>query len=133
MPHKTVDVALLKDIARRVRIDILRALHNAKSGHTGGSLSSVEILVSLYFSHMRHNPANPYWEDRDRFILSKGHGVPALYAVLANAGYFPRDELMTLRKPGSRLQGHPEYDLRQPLDHWDMVSPPRMVLLWRRR
>ena len=111
MFEKTRDPVVLKEIARRVRIDLVKALNKAKSGHTGGSLSSVEILVSLYFSHMRHDPNDPTWNDRDRFILSKGHGVPALYAVLANAGYFPREELMTLRKPGSRLQGHPEYDL----------------------
>jgi transketolase len=111
MLEKTSDPAALREIARKVRIDLLKALHKAKSGHTGGSLSSVEILVSLYFSHMRHDPNNPRWIDRDMFVLSKGHGVPALYAVLANAGYFPREELMTLRKPGSRLQGHPEYDL----------------------
>jgi transketolase len=108
---KTVNVDALKDVARKVRIDLLKALHRAKSGHTGGSLSSVEILVSLYFSELRYNPKNPRWENRDRFILSKGHGVPALYSVLAHAGYFPREELMSLRKPGSRLQGHPEYDM----------------------
>ncbi|MBI4228862.1 MAG: transketolase [Deltaproteobacteria bacterium] len=111
MLEKTNDPVTLKEIARKVRIDILKSLHKAKSGHTGGSLSSVEILVSLYFSRMKHDPNNPSWTERDRFVLSKGHGVPALYAVLANAGYFPREELMTLRRPGSRLQGHPEYDL----------------------
>lgn len=111
MFEKTREIGVLKKIARNVRIDLLRALHHAKSGHTGGSLSSVEILVALYFSVLRHDPARPRWEDRDRFILSKGHGVPALYSVLANAGYFPREYLLTLRKPGSRLQGHPEYDL----------------------
>ena len=111
MFEKTKEISVLKDIARNVRIDLLRALHHAKSGHTGGSLSSVEILVTLYFSELRHDPTHPCWEDRDRFILSKGHGVPALYSVFANAGYFPREDLMTLRKPGSRLQGHPEYDL----------------------
>ncbi|HLE25697.1 MAG TPA: transketolase [Thermodesulfobacteriota bacterium] len=111
MHERTKNVDILKEIARRVRIDLLKALHRAKSGHTGGSLSSVEILVSLYFSELRHNPKNPRWEDRDRFVLSKGHGVPALYSVLAHAGYFAREELMSLRKPGSRLQGHPEYDL----------------------
>ncbi len=111
MHERAKNVDILKEIARRVRIDLLRALHRAKSGHTGGSLSSVEILVSLYFSELRHNPKNPRWGDRDRFVLSKGHGVPALYSVLAHAGYFARDELMSLRKPGSRLQGHPEYDL----------------------
>lgn len=111
MLEKTNDPVALNEIARKVRIDILKSLHKAKSGHTGGSLSSVEILVALYFSHIKHDPNNPSWTDRDRFVLSKGHGVPALYAVLANAGYFPREELMTLRRPGSRLQGHPEYDL----------------------
>ena len=111
MHERTKNVDILKEIARRVRIDLLKALHRAKSGHTGGSLSSVEILVSLYFSEMRHNPKNPRWGDRDRFVLSKGHGVPALYSVLAHAGYFAREELMSLRKLGSRLQGHPEYDL----------------------
>lgn len=105
------DVALLKEIARKVRIDILKALNRAKSGHTGGSLSCVEVLVALYFAHMRHDPKNPRWEDRDRFIMSKGHAAPALYAVLARAGYFDPEELATLRRPGSRLQGHPEYDL----------------------
>jgi transketolase len=111
MNERTKRVDELKEIARRVRIDLLKALHRAKSGHTGGSLSSVEILVSLYFSELRHNPKNPRWVDRDRFVLSKGHGVPALYSVLAHACYFPPEELMSLRKPGSRLQGHPEYDL----------------------
>ncbi|MGH7909453.1 MAG: transketolase [Thermodesulfobacteriota bacterium] len=111
MHERTKNVDILKEIARRVRIDLLKALHRAKSGHTGGSLSSVEILVSLYFSELRHNPKNPRWGDRDRFVLSKGHGVPALYSVLANAGYFAREELMSLRKLNSRLQGHPEYDL----------------------
>jgi transketolase len=111
MNERIKDVYTLKEIARRVRIDLLKALHRAKSGHTGGSLSSIEVLVSLYFSELRHNPKNPRWEKRDRFILSKGHGVPALYSVLAHAGYFPIEELMSLRKPGSRLQGHPEYNL----------------------
>lgn len=111
MFKRTNDIEALKDIAREVRIHLLKALHSAKSGHTGGSLSSVEILVALYFSELRHDPSYPRWEDRDRFVLSKGHGVPALYSVLAHAGYFPIDELMTLRKPDSRLQGHPEYNL----------------------
>jgi transketolase len=78
----------------------------AGSGHPGGSLSAVEILCALYFRILRHNPAQPLWPDRDRFILSKGHAAPALYAVLAECGYLPVDELMTLRKLGSRLQGH---------------------------
>jgi transketolase len=111
MAQKTKNVEALKEIARKVRIDLLNSLHKAKSGHTGGSLSSVEILVTLYFYELRHNPKNSHWEGRDRFVLSKGHGVPALYAVLAHAGYFSREELASLRKPGSRLQGHPEYNL----------------------
>lgn len=78
----------------------------AGSGHPAGSLSAVEILLALYFKYLRHNPQNPRWEDRDRFILSKGHAAPALYAVLAECGYFPIDELWTLRRIGSRLQGH---------------------------
>lgn len=80
---------------------------SAGSGHPGGSLSCCDILVALYFKVLRHNPKNPKWEDRDRFILSKGHSAPALYACLAEAGYFPQDELLTLRKLGSPLQGHP--------------------------
>lgn len=111
MFQTTDSIEDLREVARRVRIDVLKALNTAKSGHTGGSLSAVEILVTIYFSQMNHDPRNPSWKDRDRFIMSKGHGVPALYTVLAHSGYFPVEELMTLRKPGSRLQGHPEYDL----------------------
>lgn len=98
----------LKNIAREIRIDILKMLNKAKSGHTGGSLSAVEILVSLYYVIMKHNPEIPDWNERDRFVLSKGHGAPVLYAVLAHCGYFPRDELWTLRRLGSKLQGHPK-------------------------
>ncbi len=90
-----------------VRKNILRMLKAAKSGHSGGSLSSVEIMVALYFYKMKHNPQNPDWDGRDYFILSKGHVCPALYAVMAQAGYLPIEELETLRKMGSRLQGHP--------------------------
>jgi transketolase len=81
-------------------------LTEAGSGHTGGSLSIVEILVSLYYYKLRHNPEDPGWKERDRFILSKGHACPALYATLANCGYFPKEKLATLRKFGSELQGH---------------------------
>ncbi|MGQ0793651.1 MAG: transketolase [Deltaproteobacteria bacterium] len=111
MFERTKNVGALTEISRRVRVDLLKALNHSKSGHTGGSLSSVEMLVALYFSEMRHDPKNPRWADRDRFVLSKGHGAPALYSALAHAGYFPREELLTLRKTESRLQGHPEYDL----------------------
>jgi transketolase len=102
------DVDKLKTIARDIRIDILTMLAEAKSGHPGGSLSSVEILVALYFYKLRHDPKNPDWDGRDRFLLSKGHVCPALYAVLSAAGYFPKKELLTLRKFGSSLQGHPK-------------------------
>lgn len=102
------NVAELKRLARTVRRSIVQMTGRAGSGHPGGSLSAVEILCSLYFGVMRHNPAQPQWPDRDRFILSKGHAAPALYAVLAEAGYFDRELLSTLRRPGSPLQGHPE-------------------------
>jgi len=108
--NKRPDIEKLKAVARDVRIDIMKMLTEAGSGHPGGSLSSVEILVALYFYKLRHDPKNPSWPDRDRFILSKGHVCPALYAVLAHAGYFPKEELMTLRKLGSRLQGHSKKD-----------------------
>lgn len=97
----------LQERARRIRVHVLRSTAQARSGHPGGSLSSAEILAALYFKVMRIDPANPGWPDRDRFVLSKGHAAPALYAALAEAGYFPTEELLTLRKFGSRLQGHP--------------------------
>lgn len=109
--QKQPEISKLKEIAKQIRIDILRMLSNAASGHTGGSLSSVEILISLYWYKLRHNPAQPDWPQRDRFILSKGHGCPTLYAVLAHRGFFPKEELLTLRKFGSRLQGHPNLGL----------------------
>ncbi len=97
----------LKAVANNIRKDIIKMTAEAGSGHPGGSLSCVEILVSLYFSVMNHKPEDPEWEGRDRFVLSKGHAAPALYAVLARSGYFPLEELATLRKLNSRLQGHP--------------------------
>ncbi len=99
----------LQAIAKQVRRDIVQMIGAAGSGHPGGSLSAVEILVTLFFGGvMRHEPANPKWPDRDRFILSKGHACPVLYAVLAEAGYTPKDQLNTLRKLGSIYQGHPD-------------------------
>ncbi|MFH1258416.1 MAG: transketolase [Elusimicrobiota bacterium] len=98
----------------QVRSDIIRMLTEAKSGHSGGSLSSADLLVAIYDKIMRHDPQNPLWSNRDYFLLSKGHGCPALYATLANCGYFPREELLTLRKFGSRLQGHPAKDKNLP-------------------
>lgn len=98
----------LKEKACLIRQDIIRMIGAAGSGHPGGSLSGVEIVTALYFHLMRLDPQNPHWPDRDRFILSKGHAAPLLYAALAHRGYFPREELWTLRKLGSRLQGHPD-------------------------
>ncbi len=83
-------------------------LAEAKSGHPGGSLSAVELVVALYYAVMRHDPKNPKWPDRDRFILSKGHAAPLLYSILAEWGYFPKEQLKTLRKINSILQGHPD-------------------------
>ena len=96
----------LKAKAKLLRRHIIAMIAEAGSGHPGGSLSSVEIVTALYFSVLRHDPHNPSWPDRDRFILSKGHAAPLLYAALAESGYFPAEELLTLRKLGSRMQGH---------------------------
>lgn len=96
----------LPPMAKKLRRHIITMTATAGSGHPGGSLSAVELVAALYFKVMRHSPANPDWRDRDRFILSKGHAAPLLYATLAESGYIPVDELSTLRKLGSRLQGH---------------------------
>ena len=96
----------LQEMARRLRRHIVTMTAIAGSGHPGGSLSAVEMLTSLYFRALRHNPRDPSWPDRDRFILSKAHACPVLYAALAEAGYFPTIELTTFRKIDSRLQGH---------------------------
>ena len=101
------DLVSLKEKARILRIEILKMLAEAGSGHTGGSLSAADIVAALYFSKMRHNPKDPKWRERDRFILSKGHAAPVLYAALALSGYFEKTLLKTLRKLGSPLQGHP--------------------------
>jgi transketolase len=98
----------LKEAAITVRQEIVKMTSNAKSGHLGGSLSCVDILVALYFHYLKHNPQNPSWPERDRFVLSKGHAAPAFYATLALSGYFPREELKTFRDIDSRLQGHPD-------------------------
>jgi transketolase len=105
-----MDTHSLKSIAVKVRRDIVKMISAAGSGHPGGSLSSVELLVSLYFNHINFDSKNPDSDDRDYFILSKGHVCPVLYAVLAQRGCFELDELATLRKVGSRLQGHPAKD-----------------------
>src|SRR5271166_2276178 len=100
----------LQAIARKIRREIVVMIGAAKSGHPGGSLAAVEILVELYFNHMHYDPKNPTMPDRDRFILSKGHAAPVLYAVMAELGYeqTPLDKLNTLRKLGSVYQGHPD-------------------------
>ena len=105
--EKTRDVAQLSQIALRIRRDIVDMLFHAGSGHPGGSLGSTEIVTALYWGEMNHRPEDPHWPDRDRFVLSKGHVCPVLYAALGEAGYFPKDILCTLRKLGSPLQGHP--------------------------
>ena len=102
--------------ACKVRMGIIEGVYNAKSGHPGGSLSVADILTYLYFEHMNIDPKNPKWEDRDRFVLSNGHTAPALYSVLAHRGFFPVEELKTLRKPGSMLQGHPSMKLTPGID-----------------
>lgn len=101
------DVLFLKRKAIEIRKEVLKMIHRANSGHTGGSLSCVDILVTLFYKVMRFDPRNPRWEDRDRFILSKGHSVEAYYAVLADLGFFPKEELENYCKYGSRLTGHP--------------------------
>ncbi len=104
-----MDLEALKSKANDLRVDIVSMVSAAGSGHPGGSLSAVEVMCALYFGGvMRHDPAQPDAADRDRFVLSKGHAAPVLYAALAESGYFPVEELVTLRKLGSRLQGHPD-------------------------
>lgn len=110
MQEHVHDEKLIKNLnlkAVQVRKHIIRMLHHARSGHPGGSLSATDAIVALYLHHMKHNPKNPGDPDRDRFILSKGHAAPALYAVLAECGYFDKKELLSLRDMGSMLQGHP--------------------------
>src|SRR5262249_34677991 len=94
----------------------IEMITEAKSGHPGGSLSATEIIVTLFYDVMQHDPSNPKWADRDRFILSKGHCCPILYAVMADCGYAPADKLMTLRKMGSPFQGHPDVRFLPTLD-----------------
>jgi transketolase len=106
--NRDIDDATLRAIAREVRKDILKMTTEAQSGHPGGSMSAADVMVALYFYKMRHDPSNPKWEKRDRFVLSKGHVSPALYSVLARSGYFPLKKLKEFRKLGGDLQGHPD-------------------------
>jgi transketolase len=108
--NKISDPGELALISKEIRTYVIRSLAEAGSGHTGGSLGLADIFTSLYFSEINHDPGHPAWEERDRVILSVGHLAPLLYATLARAGYFPAEELLTLRKLGSRLQGHPGRD-----------------------
>jgi len=101
----------LQEMAKKLRRHVITMTATAGSGHPGGSLSAADIVTALYFRVMCHNPKNPQWQDRDRFILSKGHAAPVLYAALAESGYFPVEELKTLRKSDSRLQGHTDRNL----------------------
>ncbi|MBE6528061.1 MAG: transketolase [Thermoplasmata archaeon] len=99
--------AELENIANKLRLHVVDMTYEARSGHPGGSLSAADMMAALYFEVMKHDPKNPAWADRDRFVLSKGHVAPVLYAALAEAGYFPVEDLKTLRKIDSKLQGHP--------------------------
>ena len=103
----TNNYAELAEKARRIRINALKAIHAAKSGHPGGSLSSADILATLYFGELNIDPKNPKMADRDKFVLSKGHAVPALYAALGERGFYEVNEMMTLRQVDSKFQGHP--------------------------
>lgn len=105
---QTPSPAELRQLSWTMRKDVITMIAAAKSGHPGGSLSAIDLITHLYFAEMKHDPKRPLWEDRDRFILSKGHGCPALYAVLGEAGYFDKALFPTLRQLGSPLQGHPE-------------------------
>jgi len=107
---KTKNIMELKKISAKIRKDILISINAAGSGHTGGSLGLSDVFTVLYFNVMNHDPKNPKWKDRDRLVLSIGHVAPVHYATLARVGYFPLEELKTLRKLGSRLQGHPGKD-----------------------
>ena len=106
-----MELAMQQEKAKQLRADIIKMLYLCQSGHPGGSLSLVEMLMAIYYNTAHVDPKNPKWEDRDRIVLSKGHGCPAQYAILADLGFFPREDLWTLRKLHSHLQGHPDCNL----------------------
>ena len=116
LPMTDYNIEDLQGIARKLRRHVITMISTAGSGHPGGSLSAADIVTALYFRVMRHDPANPHWPDRDRFILSKGHAAPILYAALAECGYFPLEWLTTLRKTGTCLQGHTDSSLTPGVD-----------------
>ena len=109
MPKQNLTLEL-KQKAKELRKEIINVIYNAQSGHPGGSLSAIDVLVGLYHYKLKINPKNPLWEDRDRFVLSKGHCSPAIYSVLADKGYFPKSELEGYRRINRMLQGHPEFN-----------------------
>ena len=113
---KTSEKKQLMAAACKVRMGAIKGVHAAKAGHPGGSLSAADLFTYLYFKELRIDPKNPKWEDRDRFVLSKGHTAPGLYAALALRGYFPEEDLLTLRQIGSHLQGHPNMNLTPGVD-----------------
>ena len=113
---ESTKLELLQSVAKKIRVGIIESTHAAKSGHPGGSLSITDVMTYLYFSEMNIDPKNPSDPCRDRFVMSKGHCAPALYSTLAHKGYFPVEELITLRKIGSRLQGHPDMTLTPGVD-----------------
>lgn len=102
-----IDIERLAKKAIEIRKEIVSMVYRANSGHVGGSLGATDLLVALYYHLMQHDPKNPLWQERDRFILSKGHCTPVIYAILADCGYFPKSDLLNFRRPGSHLQGHP--------------------------
>ncbi len=107
MYKKTTSIKKLKLMANTIRQDVLKMLYEAKSGHSAGSVSLADVFTAMYFNVLRQDPDNPNWDGRDRLILSNGHVCPVMYSAMANVGYFPTEELLTLRKLGGRLQGHP--------------------------
>ncbi len=115
--QKTYTITEVEEKANHIRQDIIRMLEAAGSGHSAGPLGLSDIFAALYFSILKHDPKNPDWDERDVLVLSNGHTVPVRYAAMANAGYFERKELLTLRKFGSRLQGHPEREKLPGLEH----------------
>lgn len=118
------ELASLTAVSKNIRKNILMMIHHAGSGHPGGSLGMTDIFNYLYFSHLKHDPKNPEWDERDRLILSNGHICPVWYATLAETGYFPLEELGTLRQLNSRLQGHPHLNLDNKLPGVENTSGP---------
>lgn len=124
----------LKYKANDIRKDIIEMLLEAKSGHSAGPLDMADVFTALYFNILEHDPKNPSWTERDRCVLSAGHICPVLYATMAEAGYFPKEELKTLRKLGTRLQGHPHLGalpgLKRQVDHLDKGLAKLLAWHW---